>query len=36
MCLLSLKRKGLDDMHTLHISIEKRKLDPKDCDEVEI
>lgn len=30
-----LKRKGYDDMHTLVDSVEIKKLDPKDADEIE-
>jgi len=30
------KRKGLTDMHTLNLSIERKKLDPKDANEVEM
>ncbi len=33
---LRLKRKGYDDMHTLTDSVEIKKLDPKDRDEVEM
>lgn len=33
---LKLKRKGYDDMHTLTDSVEIKKLDPKDRDEVEM
>lgn len=36
MQLSKLKRMGLRDMHTLNESKERRKLDPKDCDKVEM
>ena len=34
--MLALKRRGFDDMHTLDLSVERKKLDPKDANEVEM
>lgn len=34
--MLTLKRRGLTDIHTLYLNIEKKKMDPKDANEVEM